>query len=73
MLKYFISPFTDSSKMISSNKQDMVLAGSYFLHCSLPQMYMQALLGPAVAGSQTPLTQLTSETKSENIDWCYFR
>lgn len=43
-------------------------SSSHLVHLSLPQMYMQALLGPATAGWQTPLMQFTLEISSKGTE-----
>ena len=43
-------------------------SSSHLVHLSLPQMYMQALLGPATAGWQMPLMQFTLEINSKGTE-----
>jgi len=39
----------------------------YWVQETFPQMYMQALLGPATVGRQIPFSQVTSEAMSVKL------
>jgi hypothetical protein len=51
--------------LFMKSSQDHVCPENLYLHSSSPQMYMQALLGPARVGRQTPSVQVTLASKSK--------
>ena len=60
------------SHLFKKKETSLSLSG-HFQHLSCPQMYWQALLGPAMDGLQMELVQVTSEVNSfpaasKNVD-----
>jgi len=64
MLKVYIFKMKTFIYKRMKKQEDIVC---YFLHSNFPQMYMQALLGPAMAGWHTPFSQFTLETISVGL------